>query len=43
MWTGKYDGMTLEGEYRIDSSWGSASKEVSFQGCNPNKGTYRLK
>jgi hypothetical protein len=41
--TGKYDGMTLEGEYRIDSSWGNASKEVSFQGCNPNKGTYKLK
>lgn len=41
--TGKYDGMTLRGEYRIDSDWGSISKEVSFQGCNPNKGTYKLK
>lgn len=41
--TGKYDGMTLRGEYRIDNDWGSISKEVSFQGCNPNKGTYKLK
>jgi hypothetical protein len=41
--TGKYEGMTLRGEYRIDNNWGSISKEVSFQGCNPNKGTYRLR
>lgn len=41
--TGKYEGMTLRGEYRIDNAWGSISKEVSFQGCNPNKGTYKLK
>ena len=41
--TGKYDGMTLRGEYHIDNDWGSISKEVSFQGCNPNKGTYKLK
>lgn len=41
--TGKYDGITLKGEYHIDNAWGSASKEVSFQGCNPNKGTYKLK
>jgi hypothetical protein len=41
--TGKYDGMTLRGEYRIDNAWGSTSKEVSFQGCNPNKGTYTLR
>lgn len=41
--TGKYDGMTLKGEYRIDNAWGSASKELNFQGCNPNKGTYKLK
>ena len=40
---GKYEGMTLRGEYRIDNAWGSASKEISFQGCNPNKGTYKLK
>ena len=41
--TGKYDGMTLRGEYHIDNDWGSISKEVSFQGCNANKGTYKLK
>jgi hypothetical protein len=41
--TGKYDGVTLRGEYHIDNAWGSVSKEVSFQGCNPNKGTYKLK
>ena len=41
--TGKYDGMTLRGEYHIDNDWGSASKELNFQGCNPNKGTYKLK
>jgi hypothetical protein len=41
--TGKYDGVTIKGEYRIDNAWGSISKEVSFQGCNPNKGTYKLK
>ena len=41
--TGKYDGMTLRGEYRPDNDWGSISKEVSIQGCNPNKGTYKLK
>lgn len=41
--TGKYEGMTLRGEYRIDNAWGSVSKEVSFQGCNPNKGTYKLR
>ena len=41
--TGKYDGMTLRGEYHIDNSWGSPAKEVAFLGCNPNKGTYKLK
>jgi hypothetical protein len=41
--TGKYDGVTLQGEYHIDNTWGSISKEVSFQGCNHNKGTYKLK
>ena len=41
--TGKYDGMTLRGEYQIDNAWGSASKELNFQGCNPNKGSYKLK
>jgi hypothetical protein len=41
--TGKYDGMTLRGEYRIDSAWGSPAKEVAFVGCNPPKATYKLK
>ncbi|HWQ37828.1 MAG TPA: hypothetical protein VNM24_04325 [Burkholderiales bacterium] len=41
--TGKYESMILRGEYRIDNDWGSISKEVSFQGCNPNKGAYKLK
>jgi hypothetical protein len=41
--TGKYDGMVVKGEYRIDNNWGSPSKDVAFLGCNPNKGTYRLK
>jgi hypothetical protein len=40
--TGKYNGMTLQGEYLIDNEWGSISDEVAFQGCNPNKGTYKL-
>jgi hypothetical protein len=40
--TGKYAGMTLKGEYRIDS-WPVALKDVSYQGCNKNKGTYKLK
>ena len=41
--TGKYDGMVIKGEYRVDNNWGSPGKEVAFLGCNPNKGTYRLK
>jgi hypothetical protein len=41
--TGKYDGMTLRGEYHIDNSWGSPAKDVAFLGCNSNKGTYKLK
>ena len=40
--TGKYEGMTLKGEYRLDS-WPVALKDVGFQGCNHNKGTYKLK
>ena len=39
--TGKYEGMTLKGQY-IDDNWPSAAKDT-FQGCNPNKGTYKLK
>jgi len=41
--TGKYDGMILRGEYRLDNNWGSPGKDVAFLGCNPNKGTYKLK
>jgi hypothetical protein len=41
--TGKYEGMTLRGEYHIDNNWGSSAKDVAFQGCNPNKGSYKLK
>src|SRR4051812_17337005 len=41
--TGKYDGAVIQGEYRLDNNWGSPSKEVSFLGCNPNKGTYQLR
>lgn len=41
--TGKYEGINLQGEYHIDNSWGKASTELSFQGCNRNKGTYKLK
>jgi hypothetical protein len=39
--TGKYDGVTMNGEYVLDF-WPSATKEVS-QACNHNKGTYKLK
>ncbi len=39
--TGKYDGMTLKGEYKVES-W-PTSKDAAFQVCNPNKGTYELR
>jgi hypothetical protein len=39
--TGKYDGITLKGEYVVDF-WPSATKDIT-QGCNRNKVTYRLK
>lgn len=39
--TGKYDGMTLSGQYILDF-WPVAMKN-GFQACNPNKGSYRLK
>ena len=39
---GKYEGMTVRGEYRLDF-WPTASKDVAFQGCFHNKGTYKLK
>jgi hypothetical protein len=41
--TGKYAGMELKGEYRIDNKWGNPAKEVAFTGCNPNKGSYQLR
>jgi hypothetical protein len=41
--TGKYDGMTLRGEYKIDNDWGSPAPDVAFIGCNPNKGSYKLR
>jgi hypothetical protein len=41
--SGKYEGMTLQGEYHVDNAWGSPAKDVAFVGCNPNKGTYKLK
>lgn len=39
--TGKYDGMTLDGKYKVEG-W-PTSKDAGFQVCNPNKGTYELK
>ena len=39
--TGKYDGMALNGEYR-SLTWPS-TPDATFQGCNPNKGTYKLR
>ncbi len=39
--TGKYEGMTLKGEYR-SMTW-PGTPDATFQGCNPNKGTYKLK
>lgn len=41
--TGKYEGMTLQGEYHLDNNWGSPAKDVAFVGCNPNRGTYKLR
>jgi len=39
--TGKYEGMTMRGEYRLEF-W-PTSKDAALQLCNPNKGTYKLK
>lgn len=38
--TGKYAGMTLNGEYSY-KLWPTTSPNT-IQGCNPNKGTYKL-
>lgn len=39
--TGKYDGMTLEGQYDLDS-WPGLSAD-GYAGCHKNKGRYKLK
>jgi hypothetical protein len=39
--TGKYEGMTIKGQYVLDA-WPVSLKDI-FQGCNHNKGTYKLK
>lgn len=39
--TGKYEGMTLKGEYRIDGY--PALGADGYAGCHLNKGTYKLK
>ena len=39
--TGKYDGMMVKGQW-INDSWPGAAKDL-IQGCNPNKGSYKLK
>lgn len=39
--TGKYEGMTLKGEYKLDFWPGPAADW--YAGCHLNKGTYRLK
>ena len=41
--TGKYEGISLQGEFHADNNFGSPAKDVAFVGCNPNKGTYKLK
>ena len=39
--TGKYEGMTIKGEYHLDGF--PTIPDAAFQGCNHNKGTYKLK
>lgn len=39
--TGKYEGMTLKGEYRLD--FYPAISATGYAGCHHNKGTYKLK
>jgi hypothetical protein len=39
--TGKYEGMTLKGEYKLD--FYPALSPTGYSGCHANKGTYRLK
>jgi hypothetical protein len=39
--TGKYEGMTLKGEYKLDFYPGLGPD--AYSGCHHNKGTYKLK
>lgn len=39
--SGKYAGMTIKGEYKVES-W-PTSKDAAFQVCNQNRGSYELK
>lgn len=39
--TGKYEGMTMKGEYKVEA-W-PTSRDAAFQVCNPNKGSYELR
>lgn len=39
--TGKYEGMILKGEYKLDFYPGLSP--TGYSGCHANKGTYRLK
>jgi hypothetical protein len=41
MGTGKYEGMTLKGEYKLDFYPGLGPD--GYSGCHHNKGTYKLK
>ena len=41
MGTGKYDGMTVKGEYKLDFYPGLSAD--GYSGCHHNKGTYKLK
>lgn len=39
--TGKYEGMTLQAEYRF-VQW-PAGPSGTFRACNPNRGTYKIR
>ena len=41
--TGKYAGISLQGEFRSVNNFGGPGKEIAFVACYPNKGTYKLK
>jgi hypothetical protein len=40
--SGKYEGMSIKGEYHLEG-WPTTAPDAAFQGCNHNKGTYKLK